>query len=122
MYGRRAGGGLLFGIVKIFAFMFLWNALIPALFGGPVIGFLHALGLIFLGKILFGGRWGHGGCGHRGHHGRWRHHWKEMMEKKMEGMSPEERERFKRGFMGGDWEVNVIEVEEEKKEDEESEE
>lgn len=32
---------------------FLWNWLVPAIFGGPVITFWQALGLNFLTSILF---------------------------------------------------------------------
>lgn len=34
--------------------MLLWNWLMPALFGLPVIGFFQAVGLSFLCRILFG--------------------------------------------------------------------
>jgi hypothetical protein len=65
--------------------MALWNAVMPALFvGSHSIDYLHALGLLVLSRILFGGFRGfrgHGGC-----HGR---HWR-----KWEAMTPEEREQF----------------------------
>lgn len=64
--------------------MLLWNALLPDIFGVKSIGFLQALGLLILSKILFGG---FGGRGMFGRHGRaLRERW--MM------MSPEEREAF----------------------------
>lgn len=62
----------------------LWNWVMPALFvGARTIDFPHALGLLVLSRILFGGFRGHGGL--------WRHkrHWR-----KWEAMTPEERERF----------------------------
>lgn len=59
--------------------MLLWNWLVPELFsGGREIGYLQALGLLVLSRILFGGLRGHG----RWHHHRW------------ERMTPEEREKF----------------------------
>lgn len=64
--------------------MLLWNWVAPALFvGARTIDFAHALGLLVLSRILFGG--------FRGHGGGWRHgrHWR-----KWEAMTPEERERF----------------------------
>lgn len=69
--------------------MLLWNALIPALFGGPALTFWQAVGLLLLSKILFHG---FGGGGHRHH----RHHsWKkERLKRKMQSMTPEQRERF----------------------------
>jgi hypothetical protein len=86
---------LLFGFVT----MHLWNFVVPALFGGPVIGFTMALALLLLAKILFGGFkggcWGcRGGCYGRGG---WKgkHYWHKRMEEKLSHMTPEEREKFK---------------------------
>jgi hypothetical protein len=63
--------------------MMLWNWLMPALFdGAKVIGYWHALGLLALCKILFGG----------GGHGRWKHH------RRWERLSAEERAAFKEHF------------------------
>ena len=58
--------------VLSFVVMSLWNALIPALFHGPIVTFWQAVGLLVLSKILFGGFRGRGG--HHGWHGhgRWR--------------------------------------------------
>ena len=33
----------------------LWNALMPPIFGLPAIGYWQALGLLLLGRLLFGG-------------------------------------------------------------------
>ena len=68
--------------------MFLWNALVPSLFAGPVLGFWQAVGLLVLCRLLFGGfrrgphRWGPDRA--------WRERWHRM--------SPEERERFREGM------------------------
>jgi len=43
----------------------LWNALMPTLFGLPVIGFWQAVGLMALCWLLFGGWRGAGGIGRR---------------------------------------------------------
>ena len=75
----------LFGLVV----MWLWNWLMPALFGLKVIGYWQALGLVILCRILFGGR------GLMGRHRHWRHRMKERWER----MTPEERERFREGFL-----------------------
>ena len=76
---------LLLGLVT----MFLWNWLIPAIFNGPEIQFLEALGLLLFAKILFGGwggrRWRNGGGPP----------WKRAYYQKLSSMSAEERERFK---------------------------
>jgi hypothetical protein len=87
----------LFFIVAVAAMsaivMLLWNAVVPSLFGTALpIDYLHALGLLVLSRILFGGFRGHGGWhgrmhGHRHGHERWA---------KWQAMTPEEREQFHR--------------------------
>ena len=67
--------------------MALWNWLLPSLFGFKEIGYLQAMGVLLLSKILFGGFRGHGG------HGRWHQH-------RLEQMTPEEREKFQTGMRG----------------------
>jgi len=63
--------------------MTLWNWVIPSIFvEARSIDFVHALGLLVLSRILFGGFRGNGGW-------RGRRHWR-----KWEAMTPEERERF----------------------------
>lgn len=56
----------------VWATMLLWNALLPAIFGIVTITYWQALGLLVLGRLLFGG-FGKGGGGMRGfgrrHHG-----------------------------------------------------
>jgi hypothetical protein len=74
-----------------FIVMSLWNWLMPALFGWHPIGFWQALGIFVLSKILFGGfrgGWGHG------------RHWRRRMMERWEQMSPEEREKFRKGLQG----------------------
>ncbi|MGH8139718.1 MAG: DUF3106 domain-containing protein [Steroidobacteraceae bacterium] len=71
-----------------FVVMTLWNALVPSLFGGPVVRFWQAAGLLVLSRILLGGFHG------SGRHG-WRHRaWRERWER----MTPQERDRFRDGF------------------------
>jgi Ca2+/H+ antiporter, TMEM165/GDT1 family len=79
--------------VAIFSFivMELWNWLVPGVFGWHRISFWQALGLLVLSKILFGGF--RGGWGHRGH-------WPRRMRARWEQMTPEEREKFRKGLMG----------------------
>lgn len=74
-----------------FAIEYLWNWLMPALFGLHAITFVQALGLLVLSKILFGGFHRHGG-GRPG----WRRH----MAERWEQMTPEEREKFRAGMRG----------------------
>jgi hypothetical protein len=67
--------------------MSLWNWLIPVLFaGGKEIGYLQAMGILLLSKILFGGFRGRC-CG--------RKHWQ---QRRLENMSEEEREKFRAGM------------------------
>jgi len=82
----------LFGVLAIglvgAAAMLLWNALLPALFGWPSIGFWQALGLLVLSRLLVGGLRGHGGHGY----------WRGRMMARWEQMSEEERARFRAGM------------------------
>ena len=71
--------------------MYLWNWLLPALFGWRVITFWQAIGILALCRILFGRIGGRGfrGSGFRGRMGeRWGR------------MTPEEREKFRQGMRG----------------------
>ncbi len=62
---HKRGWWFIFGLPFVLAFlavgslifMLLWNALLPAIFGLKAIGYLQAVGLLVLAKILFGG-WG----------------------------------------------------------------
>jgi len=66
--------------------MLLWNAIIPGLFtSAGTLTYPHAIGLLLLCKILFGGF--RGGGGYRGGGPPWK--------RRMEGMTPEEREKFR---------------------------
>jgi hypothetical protein len=68
----------------------LWNYLMPALFGLHSITFWQAVGLIILGRLLFGGfRPGFGGAP-----------WRRRMMERWEQMTPEEREKFREGMRG----------------------
>lgn len=99
---RWVGKGVAFVVAVLaliallsYVVMRLWNALIPDLFHGPLLGFWQAAGLLVLSKILFGGlrgRHGHGGW--HEHHHRKRQMWRE----KWAGMTPEERERLRGKF------------------------
>ena len=64
----------------------LWNWLMPAIFGLPALTFWQAVGLLALGRIIFGGFGMHRG-------GQWMHRIAERFE--YEKMGPEERERFR---------------------------
>jgi hypothetical protein len=85
-----------FGFVMVT--MYLWNWLVPSLFGGPVITFWQALGLLVLSKILFSG-FGKGGHRHGG--GSWKQqYWKSHLKEKWSTMTPEDRERLKEKIRG----------------------
>ena len=91
----RGGKFLLWTVVAIPAVglvvMGLWNWLMPALFGWTEIGFLQAVALLILSRILFGGFRSHGG---------WGMHWRHRMKERWMRMTPEERENFRAGFRG----------------------
>jgi len=109
MKGKYIVKGIFFGALCIACFfalgyvvMSLWNWLMPALFSGlHTITYCQAFGLLILSKILFGGfhgRW-RGRCGGGGHccgGGGWKSRW----EGKWSQMTPEEREKFKKGWGG----------------------
>ena len=81
--------GVAFVAVGAAVVMFLWNALVPSIFGLRAIGFWQALGLLVLSRILFGRL--RGGA-------RW--HWRHRMHERWASMSPEERAKFQEGMRG----------------------
>lgn len=93
MLRRRASRFIAFFIMGILAAalcalitMGLWNWLVPELFGGKPVGFLQALGVLVLARLLFGGRSFMGG-----RHG----HWRRRMRERWDQMTPEQREVFR---------------------------
>lgn len=85
--------------------MLLWNALMPDIFGLPIITFWQAAGLLILSKILFGGfrkggHWGkhHHGNGDHGWKGKWKSNWKAKWEEKWSSLPPDEQERMRERF------------------------
>ena len=77
---------LLFAAVLAAVVMVLWNWIMPGLyFGIGSLDYWHALGLLVLSRILFGGFHGRGHW-HREHH---RQHWE-----KWQAMTTEERQQF----------------------------
>jgi hypothetical protein len=75
-----------------FATMWLWNRLMPAIFGLHAISYWQALGLLVLSKIFFGG--GSRAAG-------FAMHWRHRMMARWEQMTPEEREKFRSGLRTG---------------------
>lgn len=84
--------------IPVFGFvtMWLWNWLMPTIFGVPAIRFGQALGLLVLSRILLGGFRGrlHGGIGRR--------HWRLRMIERWEQMTPEQREKFREALRRGE--------------------
>ena len=58
-----SGLAILFG----FTVMWLWNWLMPELFGLPMLTFWKAVGVVILSKLLFGGFGGKGGSSKHNH-------------------------------------------------------
>lgn len=81
----------LFAVVMFFVVsaivMGLWNWLLPDILGVKMISFLQAAGILVLSKILFGGFAGKKGCGTE--------KFRRLKEEKMNGMSDEQKEKFK---------------------------
>jgi hypothetical protein len=77
----------------------LWNGLLPPLFGFPAVTFWQAFGLLVLCRILFGGL---SGSGHSGSHVRRRlaDRIADRVAERWGAMTPEERERVRRGLRG----------------------
>jgi len=98
--------GTLFVAVMGFVTMRLWNWLVPELFHGPVITFWQTIGLLLLTRLLTGFR---GGGARQGFGRKWQQHkndWKQRMESRMAGMTPEDQERFRqkmRASCGPPW-------------------
>jgi hypothetical protein len=84
--------GALAATVFSFVVMWLWNWLVPAIFGLHAISFWQALGLLVLSKILFSGF-----RGRLGFPGEWRM----RMIQRWEQMTPEERDKFRAGMRAG---------------------
>jgi hypothetical protein len=79
---------LVLGAVAVLGWvvMMLWNAVVPGVFVGVrLIDYWHAVGLLVLSRLLFGGFRGRGGWRHR----RWR---------RWEAMTPEEREQLRQSY------------------------
>ncbi len=93
---RRISKFVLFAVLAggIFSLvvMWLWNRLMPALFGLHVLSFWQALGLLILSKILFSGFHGRPGFSRD---------WRLRLIRRWEQMTPEEREAFRAGLRGG---------------------
>lgn len=92
------GGFALFIALGGALVQYLWNWLLPSLFGAPHISFWQALGLLALCRILFGGFGGHrgGGPGSRIRH---------RLGERWSQLSPDERDRLRqmrRGRCGVD--------------------
>jgi hypothetical protein len=79
-------GMLLFIAIGGWIVQYLWNWLLPSLFGWREVSFWQALGMLVLCRILFGGF---------GSHGSGRSSIRRRMEERFEHMTPEERERFR---------------------------
>ncbi len=107
MITRRLTEGITKGIMIAIAFvifiaiggwvvLWLWNWLLPPLFGWNMITFWQALGLLLLCRILFGR------LGVRSSH---RAGFRRRMFERWERMTPEEREKFREGVRGrcGHW-------------------
>lgn len=85
--------------------MLLWNGVLAEVVPVSTVTYWQALGLLVLSKILFGG--------FRGKGGDYKKRWKEKMAAKLEGLSPEEREKIKEEWRNrcNMWKRNSVEPE-----------
>jgi hypothetical protein len=97
---RSAGILVMLAMLAVFGIgvMLLWNALLPGVFGLPVLNYWQAAGLLLLSRILFGGLGGFGGGrflmrGGYGRDERLFHHGNPLREKWM-NMTDDERKAF----------------------------
>jgi hypothetical protein len=81
------------GALLTYVVMSLWNNVLAVVLNISTVTYWQALGILVLSKILFGGFRKGGWSSHRGGH--WRKEWQEKWEAKMQGMTPEEREKIK---------------------------
>ncbi len=72
-----------------FVVQYLWNWIMPDLFGLPMLTYWKALGLLILSKIFFSG------FGRKGHHNPGRRSWKRKFRQKWENMTEEDREKYR---------------------------
>jgi hypothetical protein len=100
------GIGIFLAMIAAFsvAVMFLWNELMPEIFGLPALNYWQAAGMVILARILFSGLGGGFSRRGRGHGGDERlfAHGNALREKWM-NMSEDERKKFmrsRRGFFG----------------------
>ncbi|MFT6854745.1 MAG: hypothetical protein ACJA0X_000712 [Cyclobacteriaceae bacterium] len=77
--------------VLLFGFMWLWNWLMPSIFGASVIDIYQAAGLLLLSRILFGS-WG---GKHQSNPKSSKKNWVTNMKTRWQNMTPDEKEKFK---------------------------
>ena len=89
-FGFIAFTAMFFGLPL--AAMLIWNALLPGLFGLPVLGYWQAMGILVLTRILFGrgGRHGFRYPGRRRYPDR--EAWKRHLRERFSDMGAEDRE------------------------------
>ncbi|MEI9918298.1 MAG: hypothetical protein WDO14_05785 [Bacteroidota bacterium] len=85
---------------------FLWNFIMPDIFGLPMINFWQGLAMFALAKLIFG----FGGKGHNKWGGYRNHRWRKEWVEKYSKLSPDERERLKQKFKDKwcSWEENSV--------------
>jgi hypothetical protein len=74
---------------------YLWNWLVPSLFGWRTITFWEAFGLLALCRILFGSHGFRGGRSNSSGRGRMADRMADRVADRWDHMTPEERERFR---------------------------
>ncbi|MEQ8238431.1 MAG: hypothetical protein RIA69_04420 [Cyclobacteriaceae bacterium] len=77
--------------VLLYGFMWLWNWLMPDVFGFSTINIWQTAGLLLMSRILFGS-WGNK---HHYQNNNPKKNWLPKMKNRWQSMTPEEKEKFK---------------------------
>ncbi|MEO1416980.1 MAG: hypothetical protein AAFW00_16965 [Bacteroidota bacterium] len=124
---RKSFFGLFFSALIL---MWLWNWLVPDLFNGPAIGYLQALVMMVIARLISGRPRGERKMKREMKcKGKWRGHFEaKMKERETQEEAHEETtgdkgksdQEYKEGFTTGKWEVNIVDVSNQSEEEEES--
>jgi len=119
-YGRYKKKGFFGLFFSALILMWLWNWLVPDLFNGPAIGYLQALVMMVIARLISGRPRAERKMQREMKcKGKWRGHFEEKMKEREtqeetheEGTADRGKsdQEYKDGFTTGKWEVNIVDV------------